>query len=74
MSNISLNNKIYKSRGIILNQLKRRGYDITEYENFSLNEIHVLNQNNQLDMYLTNESKNTKCYVKYRVILMLKHK
>lgn len=67
MSNISLNNKIYKSRGIILDQLKRRGYDISEYENFSLNEIHVLNQNNQLDMYITNEVKNTKCYIKYQM-------
>ena len=49
MSNISLNLKIYKSRNIILDQLERRGYNIDEYKNFSLNEIHVLNQNNQLD-------------------------
>jgi DNA-directed RNA polymerase subunit H (RpoH/RPB5) len=71
MSNISLNNKIYKSRGVILDQLERRGYDISEYENFSLNEIHVLNQNNQLDMYLSTDeddpSKKKRCYVKYQL-------
>ena len=50
MSNISLNLKIYKSRNIILDQLERRGYNIDEYKNFSLNEIHVLNQNNQFPL------------------------
>ena len=40
MSNISLITKIYKSRKIILDQLKIRGYDISEYENFSFNEIY----------------------------------
>ena len=55
MSNISKNNKIFKSRKIILEQLKKRGYDVSEYENFSLNEIDILNQNNQLDMLIEEE-------------------
>lgn len=69
MSNISLITKIYKSRKIILDQLKTRGYDISEYENFSFNEIHVLNQNNQLDLLLDSVDKkiNKKCYVKYHM-------
>jgi DNA-directed RNA polymerase subunit H (RpoH/RPB5) len=71
MSNISLNNKIYKSRGVILDQLRLRGFDVSEYENFSLNEIHVLNQANQLDMYLSTDeedsSKKRRCYVKYQL-------
>ena len=71
MSNISLNLKIFKSRNIILNQLKRRGFNTSEYENFSLNEIHILHQNNQLDMLLSTNSeddeKEKKCYVKYHL-------
>ena len=69
MSNISLNTKIYKSRKIILNQLKTRDYDVSEYENFSVNEIHILNQNNQLDMLLDSvgEDNNKKCYIKYHM-------
>ena len=66
MSNIPLNLKLYKSRNIILNQLERRGYNIDEYKNFSLNEIHVLNQNNQMDMLLSTENEK-KCYVKYHL-------
>ena len=66
MSNISLNLKIYKSRNIILNLLERRGYNIDEYKNFSLNEIHVLNQNNQLDMLIATEN-GQKCYIKYHL-------
>ena len=69
MSNISLITKIYKSRKIILDQLRTRGYDVSEYENYSLNEIHVLNQHNQLDMLLSSseESSSKKCYVKYHM-------
>ena len=69
MSNISLNRKIYKSRKIILNQLKTRGYDVSDYDNFSVNEIHILNQNNQLDMLLESDNKdsNKKCYIKYHM-------
>tara|TARA_B100000795_G_C22738208_1_gene414194 strand:+ start:344 stop:964 length:621 start_codon:yes stop_codon:yes gene_type:complete len=66
MSNISLNNKTYKSRNIILNILKKRGFDTSEYEYFSQHEIHVLNSNNQLDMLLSkNDGK--KCYIKYHL-------
>jgi len=67
MSNISVNTKIYKSRKIILNQLKTRNYDVSEYENFSVNEIHVLNQNNQLDMLLESDDKTKRCYIKYHM-------
>jgi len=76
MSNISLNLKIFKSRNIILDQLERRGFDTSEYSNFSLNEIHVLHTNNQLDMLLSTpqegETKEAgveakKVYVKYHL-------
>jgi len=67
MSNISLTNKIYKSRNIILRILNQRGFETNEYEHFSQNEIHVLNQNNQLDMLLSQTDGNKKCYVKFHL-------
>lgn len=67
MSNISLNTKIYKSRNIILELLKRRGFDVSEYNNFSVHEIHVQNQNNMLDVLLTNPDTDQKCYIKYHL-------
>ena len=76
MSNISMNLKIFKSRNIILEQLERRGFDISEYSNFSLNEIHVLHTNDQLDMLLsttpegetkTEGIKEKKVYIKYHL-------
>ena len=43
------------------------GYDVKDYENFSINEINSMYQNKQLDMLLEkNKSpKQTKIYVKY---------
>ena len=72
MSNISLNNKIFKSRAIILKQLEKRGFNVDNYKHFSLNEIHVLNSHNQLDIFEKTEpedkkQKPKKCYVKYHL-------
>jgi len=73
MSNISLITKIFKSRKIILEQLENRGYDVDKYTNFSIHELHVLNQNKQLDMYLESENKPS-LYIKYHVNSKLKPK
>jgi glucan phosphoethanolaminetransferase (alkaline phosphatase superfamily) len=45
-------NKIYKSRKNILEIVKRLGYNTTDYENFSEQEIDILLSTNQLDMVL----------------------
>ena len=45
--------KIFASRKIILDQAERRGYNIDNYKNFSINEIMILYSNKQLDMLLT---------------------
>ena len=60
--------KIYKSRNIILDILKSRGYNIEDYENFSVNDVLAMYNAvpKQLDMLLTNESGN-KIYVKYHL-------
>ena len=60
--------KIYKSRNIILEILKSRGYIIEDYENFSVGDVLAMYNAvpKQLDMLLTNESGN-KIYVKYHL-------
>lgn len=64
--------EIYKSRNTILNIMKNQGYNTTEYENFSINEVNIMKQNNQLDMLLEkniedeeNGQVKNKIYIKY---------
>ena len=37
----------------ILNQLFIQGYDTSDYEDFGINEVHIMTTNNQLDMLIT---------------------
>jgi DNA-directed RNA polymerase subunit H (RpoH/RPB5) len=65
----SSNNRIlsiYKSRGTILEILSDNlGYDTTEYEAFSINEIDAMHSNSQLDMLLKHKDNERKVYIKY---------
>ena len=65
-ANSVLVSKIYKSRNIILDLLKKRGFDTNDYEGFSINEVHIMNTNKQLDLLLVNPNTNRKVYVNYR--------
>ena len=56
---------VFKSRNNILNILKSRGFNINNYNGFSINEIHSLVTNDLLDMLVTNETTNKKVYIKY---------
>ena len=56
---------VHKSRQVILNILKTRGFDISDYDGFSINEIYALYANDQLDLLLTNKTTNQKVYIKY---------
>ena len=49
---------IYNSRKNLLEILKERGFNTEKYDNFSITEIGILLENNQLDMLL--ENVNTK--------------
>ena len=69
MSN-HLVNQIYNSRKYILEILEERGFDIEDYRNFSIDEIHVMVQNQQLDLLLSMPSK--KVYIKYNVVKALR--
>lgn len=66
MSELSSNRilKIYKSRNTILELLKTRGYDVSDYTEFSINEIDAMFSNDQLDMLVSNDN-GQKTYVKY---------
>ena len=57
--------RIYKSRVNILKQLGNQGYNVTDYSEFSINEIDTMFTNKQLDMLVTNENTDKKTYVKY---------
>ena len=48
----SLISNIYKSRTVLLDLMEKQGYDISEYEGFSINEVNTMKTNNQLDMIL----------------------
>ena len=76
----SLISQVYKSRSVILELLKKQGYDVSEYDGFSVNEVNTMKTNNQLDMILEKkeikevsnntsenmpENKNKKIYIKY---------
>ena len=62
---------IYTSRNVVLDLMKRQGYNVNDYDNFSVNEVNTMKQNNQLDMLLeqNEEDENTKrknkIYIKY---------
>ena len=55
---------IYKSRNVILEQMKLQGYNVDDYLKFSVNEVDAMLSNSQLDMLLVNED-GRKAYLKY---------
>ena len=63
--------KVHKSRETILQYLKNLNYNIDSYENTSINEVHIMIQNKQLDMLVEN-SKNEKVYIKYHLAKSLR--
>uniref|UniRef100_A0A6C0LHI9 RNA polymerase subunit H/Rpb5 C-terminal domain-containing protein n=1 Tax=viral metagenome TaxID=1070528 RepID=A0A6C0LHI9_9ZZZZ len=59
--------QIAKSRENILSQLKTRGFDVNKYEGQSISQVHIMLQNNQLDMLAENPDTGRKAYVKYHL-------
>ena len=64
MSSTETIKNIYKSRNILIQILQNRGYNVDDYNEFSINEVNIMVNNNQLDLLLENED-NTKIFVKY---------
>ena len=68
-------NKLFKSRQTLLSILKEQGFDTKDYEEFSVNEVHTMNNNKQLDMLISNEEESVKpkkVYVKYHLAKTLR--
>jgi DNA-directed RNA polymerase subunit H (RpoH/RPB5) len=64
---------IYNSRKIILDLIKKQGYNTDDYTNFSINEVNSMKTNNQLDMLLEKREEDTitkrknKIYIRYHL-------
>ena len=63
---------IYNSRKNVLELMKKQGYNVNDYSNFSINEVNSMKLNNQLDMLLetsddnvTDETPKKKIYIRY---------
>jgi DNA-directed RNA polymerase subunit H (RpoH/RPB5) len=67
----SLISSVYKSRSILLDLMKMQGYNVDEYEGFSVSEVNTMKTNNQLDMILekkkvsADEKRQSKIYIRY---------
>jgi len=58
---------IYRSRNTIISQLEELGYNMSDYTQFSINEIDAMTVNDQLDMLVTRDSDGAKAYIKYLI-------
>jgi DNA-directed RNA polymerase subunit H (RpoH/RPB5) len=63
---------IYNSRRVVLELMKKQGYNVNDYSNFSINEVNSMKLNNQLDMLLetnddnvSDESPKKKIYIRF---------
>ena len=69
--------KIYKSRNILLEILKDRGYSVDDYTDFSVTEVQAMYNNKELEMLLEHSTEkksngeNKKLYVKYHLTTRL---
>jgi DNA-directed RNA polymerase subunit H (RpoH/RPB5) len=58
-------NEIFKSRKNIVNVLKRQGFNVSDYESFSIHDVNAMYQAKQMDMLFKKEDGTKKTYVKY---------
>ena len=58
--------QIFKARATILEILKRRGYDTSNYAGASVSEVHSMYQNDQLDMMISDD-QGKKVYIKFHL-------
>jgi DNA-directed RNA polymerase subunit H (RpoH/RPB5) len=63
--------QIYNSRLNMIEYLKDMGFDCSDYENFSIEEIEVMKNHNQLNFKVENENSEA-CYVMYKLDTNLK--
>jgi len=63
---------VFKSRQNLLKLLYEQSYNIKDYEEFSVNEVHIMYKNNQLDMLMSKPDDKNKVYVKYHLAKTLR--
>ena len=64
-TNSGHNTQLYKSRKTIIDFLEVQGYNVEDYKNFSIHEVHTMNQSKQLDMLFKKPDESKKAYVKF---------
>ena len=67
MSQNTFTDMIYKSRQIILEILESQGFNINDYKDFNIHEIHSMINSKQLDLLLHNPTIDKKNYIKYHL-------
>ena len=68
MSNSDTVSTIYNARNNLMKLLYARGYDISDYDEFSITDVNLMYQNKQLDLLLSkreDQADKKKIYVKY---------
>ena len=75
----SLISSIYKARKTVLELMDRQGFNVSDYNNFSINEVNSMKQNNQLDMLLEKKQEDTtylkpklKMYIRFYLTKMIR--
>ena len=58
--------EVYKSRKNILEIMERQNFNVSEYSNFSINEVNSMFNNDQMDIILKNDN-NRKIYIRYNL-------
>ena len=67
LTNSQIISHLFNSRNVILDLANRRGFNVEEYNNFTVNDILVMHTNKQLDMLLTNNDTGKKIFYKYHL-------
>ena len=72
MAQTSATETIYNSRKYLLEILESQDYNVTDYKDFSIHEIHAMIQSKQLDLLIEHEHKSKKIYIKYHLAKTLR--
>lgn len=60
---------IYKSRKNVLDLLERQGYNVSDYDKFTVTEVNAMYQNKQLDMLLEKKTEDPKTKRKNKIYI-----
>jgi len=69
MAQTNTSNELFKSRQHIIYCLKKQGFNVADYENFSNYEVNAMYQAKQMDMLFKKDDGSKSTYVKYHTSL-----